>query len=85
MSELLEADMRKKLKECQGCKTMSYQHLGEYNEGDKVWYQPLNGSAWLGPAVVLCQRGTSVWLHTHEDIKKVVPCCVKPYELIERA
>ena len=66
--------MRKKLKECQGQRVMAYQHLGEYLEGDKVWYQPLNGNAWLGPAAVLCQRGASVWLHSQGDIKKVAVC-----------
>ena len=76
--------MGKKLKECQDYKTMSYQYLGDYIEGDKVWYQPLNGNAQLGPAAVLCQRGSSVWLHTHGDIKHVAVCCVKLYELIER-
>ena len=76
VSEFREADMRKKLKECQGHRTMSYQHLGEYVEGDKVWYQPMNGNAWLGPAAVLCQRGTSVWLHSQGDIKKVASCRV---------
>ena len=70
VSEFREADMRKKLKECQGHRIMSYQHLEEYVEGDKVWYQPMNGNAWLGPAAVVCQRGTSVWLHSQGDIKK---------------
>ena len=32
---------------------MPYQHLGNFAEGDKVWYQPLNGNARLGPAIVL--------------------------------
>ena len=41
--EFQEADMRKKLKECQGIRTQAYQHKGDYVEGEKVWYQPLNG------------------------------------------
>ena len=76
--------MKKKLKECQGLRTQAYQHLENYIEGDKVWYQPMNGNSWLGPAAVLCQRGQSVWLHTNGDIKKVAACKVKPYELIDR-
>ena len=58
--EFREADMRKKLKECQGLRTQAYQHIRDYIEGDRVWYQPLNGTSWLGPASVLCQRGQSV-------------------------
>merc|ERR1712002_220890 len=54
VAEFREADMRRKLKECQSQSVMTYQHLGDYVEGDKVWYQPLNGNAWLGPADVLC-------------------------------
>ena len=81
--EFREADMRKKLKECQGLRTQSYQHMRDYVEGDKVWYQPLNGNSWLGPASVLCQRGQSVWIHTNGDIKKVAACKTKPYELLE--
>ena len=75
--------MRKKLKECQGIRTQAYQHMRDYIEGDKVWYQPLNGNSWLGPASVLCQRGQSVWIHTNGDIKKVAACKVKPFELVE--
>ena len=60
VSEFREADMRKKLKECQNFRIPSYQHLRNYVEGDKVWYQPLNGTAWYGPAAVLCQRGSTV-------------------------
>ena len=56
-SEFREADMRRKLNECQGIRTQAYQHTGDYIEGDKVLYQPLNGNSWLGPAVVICQRG----------------------------
>ena len=69
--EFREADMKKKLKECQGLRNQAYQHLDNYIEGDKVWYQPMIRNSWLGPAAVLCQRGQSVWLHTNGDIKKV--------------
>merc|ERR1712237_236135 len=85
VSEFREADMRRKLKECQGHRIMSYKHREEYVEGDKVWYQAMNGNAWLGPAAVLCQRGTHVWLHSQGDIKKVAANRVKPYELVERS
>ena len=73
--------MRKKLKECQGIRTQAYQHMRDYIEGDKVWYQPLNSNSWLGLASVLFQRGQSVWLYTNSDINKVAACKVKPYEL----
>ena len=46
VSKFLVADMRRKLKECQGIQTQSYQHLGGFVEGDKVWYQTLNGNSW---------------------------------------
>ena len=57
--------------------------MRDFVEGDRVWYQPLNGNSWLGPASVLCQRGQSVWIHTNGDIKKVAACKTKPYELLE--
>ena len=81
--EFREADMRKKLKECQVLRTQAYQHMRDYIEGDKFWYQPLNGNSGLGPASVLCQRGQSVWIHTNGDIKKVAACKTKPYELLD--
>ena len=40
-AEFREADMRRRLKECQDIRVQSYQHLNEYIEGDLVWYQPL--------------------------------------------
>ena len=33
---------------------------------------------------MLCQRGQSVWVHTVKDIKKVVFCKVKPFQLVDR-
>ena len=53
-SEFRESDMRRKLKECQSVRVNEYQHRGSYL-GDKVFFQPLNGNAWIGPAVVVCQ------------------------------
>ena len=53
-------------------------------KGDKVWFQPLNGNAWLEPAAVVCQQGQIVYLHTHGDLKKIAACLVKPYELIDQ-
>ena len=44
----------------------------------------MNGNSWLGPAVVLCQQGQSVWIHTNGDIKKVVAYKVKPFQLVDR-
>ena len=78
-AEFREAEMRKKLSDCQDIRTQSYQNLDNYLEGDLVWYQPPNGSSWLGPEAVLCHRGPSVWLHTVGDIKKVASSKVKPY------
>ena len=83
-SKFCKSDMRQKLKECQEIRIQPYHHLGSFVEGDKVWYQPLNGNSWLGPAAVLCQRGQSVWIHTHGDIKKVAACRVKPFQLVNR-
>ena len=38
--EFRESEMRKKLKDCQGVRIQAYQHMRDYVEGDKVWYQP---------------------------------------------
>ena len=48
--------MRRKLKECQGIRTQAYQHIGDYVEGDKVWYQPTNGNSWFGCAAVFAKQ-----------------------------
>ena len=74
--------MRKKLKDCQDVRVRNYQHCKDYLEGDKVWFEPLNGNAWIGPALVVAQRGQSVYLQTHSDLKKIAACRVKPYELV---
>ena len=84
IAEFREADMRQKLKDCQKFRTQAYQHLGQYIEGDLVWFQHRNGNAWMGPAAVLCHRGQSVWIHTHGDVKKVAACRVKLYQLMDR-
>ena len=63
---------------------MEYQHVGDYKEGDKVWFQQRDANAWFGPALVLCQQGQSVWLHSQGDIKKVAVCKVKKYKLKDR-
>lgn len=83
-SEFHKANMKRKLKECQGIRVLSYQHLDEYVEGDLVWYQPLNGNSWLGLAAVLCQRGQSVWIHSAGDIRKVASFKPKPFQLNDR-
>ena len=46
VAEFRKADMRRKLKECQGIQVQSYQHLDNYVEDDLVWYQPLNGNSY---------------------------------------
>ena len=74
VTELREADMERKFKECQDLRTQAYQHLDNYLEGDKVWYQPQNANSWLGPAIVLCHRGQTVWLLANSKIKKVGAC-----------
>ena len=38
----------------------------------------------MGPATVLCQRGQSVYLHTHGDLKKIAACRLKPFELVSQ-
>ena len=38
VSEFCEADMKRKLKECQGIRTQAYQHLRDYIEVDRAWY-----------------------------------------------
>ena len=40
--EFREAEMKTKLKECQDIRTRSYQHQGNYIEGDKIWYQNMD-------------------------------------------
>ena len=65
ISEFREAEMRRKLKDCQRVRVMSYQHQGPYLEGDKVWYQQHDGNAWYGSASVLCQRDNSVWINSY--------------------
>ena len=50
-----------------------------------MWFQPMNGNAWLGPAVVVYQRGQRVYLHTHGDLKKIAECRVKPFQLVDCA
>ena len=64
-SEFRESDMRRKLKDCQNIRVRDYQHRRNYVEGDKVWFQPLNGNAWIGPPlVVYTVRSKCVFTHT---------------------
>merc|ERR1712112_344595 len=65
--EFRVAEMKKKLKDCQDIRTRSYQHQWDYIEGDKVWYQYKDTSAWHGPASVICQRGISVYVHANGE------------------
>ena len=79
-----EAEMRGKLEDCQDVRVRSYQHQGEYKEGDKIWYQYKDMSAWYGPASVICQRGNAVFIHCNGEVRKVAACRAKPCELRER-
>ena len=60
IAEFREADMRQKLKDYQKFRTQAYQHLGQYIEGDLVWFQHLNSNTWLGPTAILCHRGLNI-------------------------
>ena len=83
-TEFREAEMRMKIKDCQGVRVKSNQHRGQYLEGDKVWYQHENSKAWLVPADVFHHKGNSVWLYISGNMLKVAICRIKPYELIQR-
>ena len=41
VSEFHEAEMQRKLRECQGLQIQQYKHFGGYVEGDRVWYQSI--------------------------------------------
>ena len=82
--EFREAEMKTKLKECQDIRTRSYQHQGNYIEGDKIWYQYKDASPWHGPASVICQRGNAVYVHCNGEVRKVAACRAKLCELRER-
>ena len=71
-----------KLKDCQNIQKQSYQHRRDYVEGDKVWFQPLNGNAWIGPALVVTQRGQSVYLHAHGEIDNPIKHFTQPLRQI---
>ena len=45
-SKFRDIETKKKLRDCQGIKARSYHHQGNYNAGDKVWYQYKDGNAW---------------------------------------
>ena len=74
LKQQLNAEMRLKLKDCLKVRIKDYQHQGPYIEGDKGRYQHQDLNAWLGPAVVLCHRGNTVWTHTNSNIKKGAAC-----------
>merc|ERR1711873_156362 len=84
IKEFREAETKVKLRECQGIRTGSYQHQDNYIQGDKVWFQYMNGLAWHGPGEVIYQQGNAVFIHSNGDVKKVAACRLKPYELKER-
>ena len=33
---------------------------------------------------MVCQRGQSIYLHKHRDLKKIASCRVKPFKLVDR-
>ena len=68
--EFREAETKTKLKDCQGIRVRSYQHQGNYNTGDKVWYQYKDGNAWYGPAEVIYHKGNTIFIHGNGDVKK---------------
>ena len=83
-AEFREAETKRKLQDCQGVRVRSYQNLGNYLTGDKVWYQYKDGNAWHGPASVIYHKGNSVFIHANGEVRKVAACKVKPCELIDR-
>ena len=83
-TEFREAEMKTKLKDCQNIRVRSYQHQGNYVEGDKIWFQYKDTSAWHGPASVIYQKGNTVFVHCNRQVVKVAACKAKPYELRER-
>ena len=50
----------------------------------KARYQYKDGKAWFRPALVICQKGITVFIHSNGQIVKVATCKAKPYELQER-
>ena len=46
-----------------------------------MWYQYKDGKTWYGPALVICQRGNTVFIHSNGQKVKVAMCKAKPYEL----
>merc|ERR1712114_77885 len=61
-SEFREIETKKKLRDCQGIKARSYQHQGNYNAGDKVWYHYKDGNAWYGPSEVIYHKGNTIFI-----------------------
>ena len=54
VSEFREVEM-KKTQGMSGTADTAISTLWGYLEGDQVWYQPMQGNSWIGPAAVLCQ------------------------------
>ena len=72
--EFREAEMKTKLKDCQDIRTRSYQHQGNYIEGDKILFQHKHRNAWHRLAVVICQRGNKVYVYCNGEVRIVVAC-----------
>ena len=73
-----------KLKGFQKVWVRYHQYRDKYIEGDKVYYQYQDSSAWLGPAEVVHHKGSIVWFYTNGNLQKVAGYKVKPYELVLR-
>ena len=79
-TEFREAEMKMKLKECQNIRVRSYQHQGNDIEGDKIWFQYKDTSAWHGPALVIYHKGNTVYVYCNRQVVKVAACRAKPCE-----
>ena len=77
-----KAEMRMKLKDCQGVKVREYQHQVQYLEGENIWYHHQDLNAWLCPYEVVYNGSNKVWLHTNGNIQDAATSVVEPYELV---
>ena len=73
-----------KLKKAAQCRSnVANNHF--YTEGDKVFYQEKDRTAWLGPSKVFCQRGKEVYVFANGNIKKLHTCRVKPFKCVNES
>ena len=71
--------MNSKLHESIKERKYQYKNRRPYVQDDKVWYQNKNSSSWTGPGIVINHDGSSVWIRSGGDIKKVAQHRVQPY------